>query len=243
MLTTILLDLDETLCDTTGANSKALIALADQFCTIFSPQSQQQGEVFAKAYLKGIYRDLDARYREILLSIGDEEAFRIALIGLILKDMALVDYPDGTEAILQTTFDSARTQYFDFFPTIENWLQTLRKNFTLGVITNGPIFSQQVKVDRIKLKDKVDFVIIGGEEPEQKPAKSIFDKALKLANCDASQAIHIGDSFSADIEGANAAGIQSVWISYGQKQPRNTSTKPTYTLDSPMDLSEFFKYR
>lgn len=238
MLTTILLDLDETLCDTTGANNKALDKLTQKFLAFFPTQSELQAQHFANAYLKGIYRELDQRYQSLLLPIIDEKQFRLKLIKLILNDMDIYHFNNNQVDQLQTCFDDARMQFFDFFPQIETWIKELRKHFTLGVITNGPVFSQQAKVNRVQLRDKVDFVIIGGEEPEQKPAKSIFDKALKLAKCSPESAIHIGDSLSADIQGANNAGIQSIWISHDQVLPENTTAKPTYTVNYPIELSE-----
>ena len=53
-------------------------------------------EEVAGRYLKGIYRDLDERYRSILFPVVDEEAFRLALIELILSDLGVEDIPAGT---------------------------------------------------------------------------------------------------------------------------------------------------
>ncbi|MEH6652034.1 MAG: hypothetical protein V7707_18585 [Motiliproteus sp.] len=60
-----------------------------------------------------------------------------------------------------------------------------RNRFILN--TNGPEFSQIPKLEAVSLAEHVDHFIIGGQEPEQKPARSIFDKALTLANRTASE--------------------------------------------------------
>ncbi|NRB40525.1 MAG: HAD-IA family hydrolase [Pseudomonadales bacterium] len=241
MLKTLLLDLDETLCDTTGANNKALRMMAEKFCQLFPALSEEEGTAFSQRYLKGIYRELNESYQQKLLPVTNEEQFRLSLISLILDDMSITDIPEGAESVLQQCFDDARTAFFDFFPGIETWLASLREHFTLGVITNGPEFSQRVKVERVNLKNRVDFFLIGGLEPEQKPAKSIFEKALRLANCEKHQALHIGDSLAADIQGANNAGIDSVWISHGQELPDNSSAQPTHIIETPFQLPELIK--
>lgn len=238
MLTTLLLDLDETLCDTTGANNKALALMAEQFSELFPQTSDEHAQAFAQSYIKGIYRELDQRYQALLLPVVNEEAFRLELIRLICADMGITTLPENTEAILQRCFDDARTRFFDFFPGIEAWLAELRQHFTLGVITNGPEFSQVVKVDRVNLRERVDFVIIGGQEPEQKPHKSIFDKALELAGCETHEVLHIGDSLAADIQGANNAGIDSVWISHSQELPNSSQAVPTHIIENPLQLPE-----
>ena len=89
----------------------------------------------------------------------------------------------------------------------------MRNEFTLVVITNGPIYSQHPKVNKLELRKQVHHVIIGGEEPKEKPHKNIFIKACEFASCKPEEAIHVGDSLTADIKGAANSGIKSVWIS------------------------------
>lgn len=59
---------------------------------------------------------------------------------------------------------------------------------------------------------------------EEKPAASIFATACEMAGCSASEAIHVGDSLGADIQGAINAGLQgSVWVNaQGQSAPQGS---------------------
>ena len=236
MLKALFLDLDETLCDTTGANRKAVAIMADKVAELFPGQIDPQD--VAERYLKGIYRELDERYRSLLLPVTNEEAFRLALIELILRDLGLENFPPETAGILQSTFDNARTACFDFFPGIKDLLLELRHRFTLVVITNGPEFSQVVKVETVELHKYVDHIIIGGREPAQKPAVSIFEKALRLCGCDRHEVIHIGDSLSADIAGANNTGIDSVWISHSEDLDPSLGIEPTHIIENPFQLRD-----
>ena len=236
MLKAIFLDLDETLCDTSGANRKALVYMAETARQLLGDETDTH--YLTDAYLNGIYRKLDERYSRLLLPIADEEAFRLQLIRLILQDMGIASPDENVVKKLQESFDSGRAKCFAFFPGIKELLADLRKRFTLVVITNGPEFSQVAKVNTVQLRDHVDHVIIGGQEKEEKPAVSIFNKALSLAQCNKDEAIHIGDSLKSDVAGANNSGITSVWISHDQDLDANNPVQPVHIIENPFEIRD-----
>lgn len=230
MLKAIFLDMDETLCDTSGANQQALLtmqALAQQLYPSIDAAA------FAREYLAGIYRNYPERYAQLLEPIEDEKTFRLKLVDLILGDLG-IDAPEAKQSEqLQSCFDEHREQAFDFFPGVREWLIRLRKHYRLIVITNGPEFSQISKIESVDMSAYVDAIIIGGQEPEQKPAVSIFQKAMRLAQCQPHECLHIGDSLPADIQGANNAGIQSIWIQGEQAEPQVGDAKASVVVKTP----------
>ena len=167
-----------------------------------------------------------------------EGAFRLLLIRDLLAEQGVDNVDNAAAQVLQQNFDRDRLDAFDFYPGIEAFLAEARKFFTLVVITNGPEFSQIPKLEEVKLAEHVDHIIIGGQEPEQKPARSIFDKALRLANCGAHEAIHVGDSLAADIAGAHHSGITSVWIQHQQPLDAELGIDPHHTLLHPSEIPE-----
>jgi len=237
MLKALLLDLDETLCDTLGANERAKELMAHDLESQYG--SHLNGQAFANQYVTGIYRDWSdtqrARYMPIIEQ-QSESAFRVQLIRDLLAQHGIDTITEEIAQAFQNKFDSDRLKAFDFYPGIKHFLAEARKLFTLVVITNGPEFSQLPKVKQINLSAHVDHIIIGGQEPEQKPAVSIFKKALKLANCEADEAVHIGDSLAADIAGAHSSGITSVWIQHQQSLAADLGITPDYTLPHPSDI-------
>lgn len=239
MLKALFLDLDETLCDTQGANEKAKQLMVENVVGQYGEDVNAQG--FVDAYVAGIYRDWRdeqrMRYMPIIEQQSEEE-FRIQLIRDLLAEQAVNNVSHQTAKSLQNTFDTDRLKAFDFFPGIITFLAEARKLFTLVVITNGPEFSQIPKVQRVNLAEHVDHIIIGGQEPEEKPAASIFDKALKLANCQAHEAVHVGDSLAADIVGANNSGITSVWIQHQQPLDAELGINPHHILIHPSEIPE-----
>jgi putative hydrolase of the HAD superfamily len=62
------------------------------------------------------------------------------------------------------------------------------------------------------LRDLLDGVATSAEVGASKPAGELFAAALALAGAGAGEAIHVGDSFTEDVEGARAAGIEAVWL-------------------------------
>ena len=237
MLKALFLDLDETLCDTLGANEQATRLMGEALSSRYGVDFDGPG--VARCYVNGIYRRWTesqlARYMPIIEQQG-EGAFRLQLIRDLLAEQGILEVSDADALALQNTFDSNRLKAFDFYPGIVEFLVEARKYFTLVVITNGPEFSQRPKVETVRLAEYVDHIIIGGQEPEQKPAISIFQKALRLADCEAHEAIHIGDSLAADIAGAHNSGITSIWIQHQQPLDAELGINPNHTVLHPSEL-------
>jgi HAD superfamily hydrolase (TIGR01549 family) len=81
---------------------------------------------------------------------------------------------------------------------------------SIGLITNGPTEVQRQKVDLLGIGDLVDFVVISEEFGVAKPDPAIFAEALRLATATADRALFVGDSPEFDIAGARASGIAPV---------------------------------
>lgn len=242
MLKALFLDMDGTLCDTVGANEHARQLMEQALESQYGSEFDSRG--VADAYVRGIYRQWSApqrlRYLPIIEKDG-EGAFRLQLIRDLLAERG-VDNVSGADAqALQDNFDKNRLDAFDFYPGIAEFLAEARKLFTLVVITNGPEFSQIPKIEAVNLADYVDHIIIGGQEPEQKPARSIFEKALRLANCEAHEAIHVGDSLAADIAGAHDSSITAVWIQHQQPLDAELGINPRHTLLHPSEIPQLIR--
>lgn len=237
MLKALFFDMDETLCDTTYANRMATQLWADELTVVLTPDVDAVG--MAGAYVRGIYREWEGeqeqRYMPIIASEG-ERAFRIQLIKDLALQFADTALSEVVACHLLEKFDSDRLAHFDFYPGIQEFLIDARRNFTLVVITNGPEHSQLPKLAAVKMEEFVDHIIVGGLEPAQKPAKSIFEKALALAGCEAHEVIHVGDSLAADIQGAHNTQITSVWIQHQQPLDAELGINPHHTLMHPGEI-------
>ncbi|EHG1303868.1 HAD-IA family hydrolase [Vibrio parahaemolyticus] len=237
MLKAIFFDMDETLCGTSQADKAA-----GQKFTAWIQQTYPQisdPQAFLQRYLQGVYKKLNAEFPQLVALLPDENAFRCGLIQTILAEDGIhIDAEQAQQA--QHYFDSARMGAFTFFPGVKEMLTDLRKHYKLVVITNGPIFSQHPKLKATQMDEWVDHIIVGGEEPEEKPAASIFQKALNLVDVKPEEALHIGDSLAADIAGANNMGILSVWVNAtGASNP--TEITPNFEIRETVELKEILK--
>lgn len=100
----------------------------------------------------------------------------------------------------------------DLLPGAEELCRTLAKECTLAIITNGVASAQRGRFSRSPLRDVIPYLFISGEMDCQKPQKVFFDKVLaemKITN--PGRAVVVGDSLSADIQGAVNAGLDSIW--------------------------------
>jgi len=237
MLKALFLDMDETLCDTPGANEQAKLLMGQALQTQYGDGFD--GRNFSEAYVTGIYREWTdsqrARYMPIIEQ-QSEEAFRVQLIRDLLAERGIDDLCDNAAQALQDKFDQDRIDAFDFYPGIKEWLAEARKTFTLVVITNGPEFSQIPKVERVNMVAHVDHLIIGGQEPEEKPFPSIFKKALKLANCEAHEAFLVEQRTASDIAGAHNSGITSVWIQHQRPLDAELGINPHHMIMHPREI-------
>ncbi|EJC6853539.1 HAD-IA family hydrolase [Vibrio parahaemolyticus] len=237
MLKAIFFDMDETLCGTSQADKAAGQKFAAWIQQTYPQVSDPQA--FLQRYLQGVYKKLNAEFPQLVALLPDENAFRCGLIQTILAENGIhIDAEQAQQA--QHYFDSARMGAFTFFPGVKEMLTDLRKHYKLVVITNGSIFSQHPKLKATQMDEWVDHIIVGGEEPEEKPAASIFQKALNLVDIKPEEALHIGDSLAADIAGANNMGILSVWVNAtGASNP--TEITPNFEIRETVELKEILK--
>nr|WP_218619371.1 HAD family hydrolase [Vibrio parahaemolyticus] len=237
VLKAIFFDMDETLCGTSQADKAAGQKFAAWIQQTYPQVSDPQA--FLQRYLQGVYKKLNAEFPQLVALLPDENAFRCGLIQTILAENGIhIDAEQAQQA--QHYFDSARMGAFTFFPGVKEMLMDLRKHYKLVVITNGPIFSQHPKLKATQMDEWVDHIIVGGEEPEEKPAASIFQKALNLVDIKPEEALHIGDSLAADIAGANNMGILSVWVNAtGASNP--TEITPNFEIRETVELKEILK--
>ena len=89
------------------------------------------------------------------------------------------------------------------------------------------------KLVLLGLDHLIDFVVTSEEAGVDKPHAPIFALALEKAQCQSTEAIMVGDSFSHDVMGACAVGIRSVWIH------RNPNQLPPETELSYIEVHTF----
>lgn len=93
-------------------------------------------------------------------------------------------------------------------------LEYLSNKYRLHIITNGFHKVQCLKLEKSGIAKYFDTVTTSEEVGLKKPNPVIFNKAMEKAVVQASESIMIGDTFEADILGAEAVGMQTLFYNY-----------------------------
>ncbi len=97
----------------------------------------------------------------------------------------------------------------------EEFLRYLSCKYLICVASNGPYEQQRYRLEKAGLLDFVDFLFVSETVGVAKPSPKFFDHCFdKIKDFKPSQCIMIGDSLSADIEGAKKYGLKTCWFDY-----------------------------
>lgn len=98
------------------------------------------------------------------------------------------------------------------YPEAEALLQSLSRTCTVASITNG-----NADVTRTALNEYFRFNVSAIGFGCKKPDAEIFNHTLALAGIvDPVKAIHVGDNFRDDVEGATGVGMQTIWLDHAR---------------------------
>jgi putative hydrolase of the HAD superfamily len=91
-------------------------------------------------------------------------------------------------------------------------LDKLQEKYQLHLITNGFNGVQQSKIENSGLSKYFDVVLTAETAGIKKPAAAIFHQALEMAGASVTNSMMIGDSYEADIKGAQDIGLATIWF-------------------------------
>jgi len=204
----ILLDLDGTLVDARGAWDAALeeaLALGRERY----PELEALGDG-RRAQREVLRPLLEQAHREAGSGEWSRHFVAWAFEQLIARH-AKPD-PDLAEA-MQTHYEDAWPRQLQLYPEVPAVLERLTGRYRLGLVSNGLEEEQRLKIAPLGLDRYLDTIAISGELGLRKPDPRIFQHALTALGVAATEAIHVGDDFRADIEGALGAGLAAgIWV-------------------------------
>jgi putative hydrolase of the HAD superfamily len=91
-------------------------------------------------------------------------------------------------------------------------LKVVKLHTQIVIVSNNMLEEQKDKLIVCGLAPYVDLLVVSEEAGCTKPDPAIFEYALRKAGCRAEEVVMIGDSWSADIMGAQRAGIRAIWF-------------------------------
>jgi FMN phosphatase YigB (HAD superfamily) len=99
-------------------------------------------------------------------------------------------------------------------------LARLRARFRTGLCSNfswAP--TARGILDQADLTGALDAIVISHEHGLRKPRREIFEATLAALDVAPDEAIHVGDNLDADVAGASALGLRTVWITRCVRDP------------------------
>ena len=125
-------------------------------------------------------------------------------------------------------------QQVDVFADTVPLLQRLASRYLLGALSNGNASLQAIGLDA-----HFAFHFAGEDFPAAKPAPDMFVAALERAGVAPQEALHIGDHPVDDMQGAQAVGMQTLWVNFADKSWPLETPAPDYTVTALPQITEW----
>lgn len=254
MITTVLLDLDDTILSDDIATEAAFMATALKAQEVAGVDPH---ELIAQVRITAAREWREGPFPDWLDGIGTSgiEGLRAVFDGdhenwAIMREfgpgfrrrawnkalVALGVHDSGLAESLDLTFERERGETNPYCPGADEALAVLAERYRLGMVTNGIPDVQRKKIEETGLADRFDALVISGELGEGKPNRGIYEHTLKLMGSTADETIMVGDNYRRDVLGPQAMGIRGVWISMGREKPEGE--EPWLTVESLAELPD-----
>jgi len=226
MYKTVFIDLDDTLWDF-HANAKSSLQEIyvernlgqyfdsfDQYFNLYAKRNIELWEMYGKGTISKEALTLE-RFQHPLIQVGIDNAALAKDIG----EQYLGLLPTRTMLV----------------PFAKELLDYLYPKYPLTIVSNGFVEVQYKKLHSCHIEQYFAHVVLSEAAEALKPDKRIFEYAMRLNNATASETIMIGDSYEADIKGAQNADIDQIYYHPNQK-PEDKEKQATYQVKSLREI-------
>lgn len=206
MVTTVFMDLDDTIFDFHKAEENALSeTLRRMELPVLKTTLQRYSEINREQWQKLERGELT---RPQVLLRRYEILFRE--LGVTRDPMTAQKHYEGLLAAEHPLLDGA-----------VELLETLCGKYRLCAASNGTPTVQNRRLDESGLRRYFDRIFISGEIGAEKPSAAFFDACFSaLPEVKRAETVIVGDSLTSDMLGGNNAGIRTIWYNpHGKNNP------------------------
>lgn len=220
MYKAIFFDIDDTLLDFNAASQSAFyqsfqmlnIEVEDQYYHIFQNidhglwQTQKLGQITVDDVI-------NLRFQQLFITLNIDTDY-----------MAMRD-TFQYHLSLEATIEKGACEILDY----------LHPKYALYTASNGILAMQESRLQRAHLLGYFSDLFISSDIGHEKPDPRFFEASLTRSQLSANEILFVGDSWAADIEGANNYGIDTCWYN-----PKNQPTEDqvTFTIQSLLELKD-----
>lgn len=232
MIKAVFIDFDDTLWDTKGNNKQVL----KELYTLHNwGRGYSSFEHFGKEYYPTNERQW-ALYRQGEISKTELMYRRFALV--------LAPVGDVSERYIEEVNDYFLKRTAVMSGVVEGaipLLDYLKRHYRVVIVSNGFREVQTSKMKASGIAPYIDDLILSEDAGCSKPNPLIFEYAYKQTALSPQDVVMIGDSWEADIVGAQNAGIPSIWFNPDRlKTPlvgdRSSARSPIYEVVHLSDI-------
>lgn len=210
MIRAVLFDLDDTLFDHRGCARDALTTV------------QQSHSCFQSMAFDALERAhaefLEELHAEVMLGRVPIDVARIERFRRLLESAGVRDHGE-TAGELATLYRETYTTRRRAVAGAAALMSAVKPHAKIGIVSNNVLDEQQEKLRVCGLDQFVDELVVSGEVGVSKPDPLIFHAAMNRLRVTADEAVMIGDSWLADVEGARGVGIRAIWFNPSGSAP------------------------
>ncbi|MEW6241890.1 MAG: HAD family hydrolase [Chloroflexota bacterium] len=154
----------------------------------------------------------------------DADLFEATYLAVLRGLLAEAGHPDVPEPPIRRALDAMYSHTQPNWTLEEDAMLALRTleagGYRLGMVSNAGDNQDVFQlVERFGIEPYFDFILTSAACSYRKPHPRIFELALAHWGIPAQEVAMVGDSLEADVQGAKAAGLYSVWITRRVTKP------------------------
>lgn len=210
----LLVDLDDTLCNSTEAYEKA-----QEACFLFLKKHISN---LSKKRFNKLYQESRAYVHQNLKGTASSHN-RLLYFQRMLEVLEFPSNPEFLQDNLADIYWQTTYKNLKLFPKVEETLKKIyNSNIEMGLVSNLLNDIQIRKLETLKIAKYFDFIVCSEEIGYEKPFSNIFNLALKKSKYGTNCKVYvIGDNYEMDIIGANRMGFTSIYFNHSKKRSAN----------------------
>lgn len=223
----IFFDLDGTLLDHKSSELLGVDAFYEEYKDYFRIEKQifykfwcQISDKYFNMYLKGELTFEEQRIERI------KELFSYSNMKLTDKDAMI-------------KFKKYLSNYEDNWKPYEDvisCLEYLSRQYGLGIISNGDLNQQSLKLEKMNIKKYFSDIITAGEIGVSKPNIELFSIACSRVDKEPQECYYIGDDLHIDIIPCKDVGMHGIWLNRKQEKLNINNIEMIYSLSDLINI-------
>ncbi len=205
---------------------------------VYEVYTKEDGELRFEDFIDAFLESSAEAYRRRktdLREIPSADRFRI-MLELLGKD-ASTFAPDLPQRLAETHMEhfGAALEIRSKSHQLLEW--ALQAGYRLAMISNFDYSpTLYACLERYGVRNMFEVIVVSDELGWRKPHPRIFEQTLKRLEITPDDALFIGDRLDIDVDGAEASGLDSVWIDTGQQKWTPQHARPQYIVGSLSEL-------